>query len=117
MDKATKRQVKAEIGRYIDLTGCRLKDNEVEELKAIVDRRDEYNGRSRKYRKEYKTFDSEDTYRVEETNVYIFRSDDSGIHIDTEQVKTWDDGQVDKSHSIIRNGRGILNGIKRIIRK
>ena len=116
MDRKEKNRLKSEISKYIDLSNGRYKDDEVKRLHSIVENRDSYNGKSRTYRDSYKTFDSEDTYRVEKKDTYTFVSDDSGIHIDHYSTKDWDDGQHDISHESYRTGRGILNTIRRIIR-
>ena len=68
MDRSEKKRLKEEIGKYIDLSNGRYKDDEVDILKSVVDHRDEYDGRTQTYRHEYTTFDSEDRYRVEETD-------------------------------------------------
>ena len=117
MDRKEKNRLKAEISEQIDLGNGRYKDYEVEQLHSLVENRDAYDGQSRTYRKSYKTFDSEDTYRVEETDTYTFRSDDSGIRIEQDWTRDWDDGQHDTSHQSYNTGRGILNVLGKVIRK
>lgn len=116
MDRKEKNELKKSISEHIDLGNGRYKDEEIETLHALVEKRDEYNGRSRDYHYSYKTFDRSDTYRVEETYTYTFKNDESGIHIDRDMVKDWDDGQRDTSHERIDTGRGILKALNFIFR-
>ena len=116
MDRKEKNRLKSEISKFIDLSNGCYKDDEVERLHSIVENRDSYNGKSRTYRDSYKTFDSEDTYRVETEDTYTFVSDDFGIHIDHDSTKDWDDGQHDVWHESYKTGRGILNALGRIFR-
>ncbi len=116
MDRKEKNRMKNEIGEHIDLANGRYKDYEVEQLHSLVKNRDAFDGQSRTYRKSYKTFDSEDTYRVEETDTYTFRSDDSGIRIEQDWTRDWDDGQHDVSHRSYSSGREILNVLEKVFR-
>ena len=109
MDRKEKRRLKEVISKHIDLSNGRYTDYEVTQLHDLVENRDSYDGHSQSYHRTYKTFDSEDTYRVEDTNTYTFRSDDTGIHVDHEHTSDWDDGQHDASSEILRTGREILN--------
>ena len=117
MDSNEKNRMREEIGEFIDLKYGRFTDEEMERLHDLVQNRDEYDGMSSSYTHEYKTFDSEDTYRVNETNTYTFRSDENGIHVDHETVKDWDDGQHDSYTDILSKGRDILNVVGRVFRK
>lgn len=117
MNRKEKNEIKERLGQFMDFSNGRFKDEEVERLASIVDNRDEYDGSSRTYRSSYKTFDSEDTYRVEESDTYTFHSDDSGIRIDRDFVRDWDDGQHDTQHESFSTARGILNMIGKVIRK
>ena len=116
MDRKEKNRLKAQISEHIDLGNGRYKDSEVEQLLSIVKNRDAYDGKSSTYRKSYKSFDSEDTYRVEESDTYTFHSDESGIHIDQEWARDWDDGQHDTRHHKHSTGREILNVLWRVIK-
>lgn len=109
MDRKEKKRLKEEIGKHIDLSNGRFTDYEVSRLHDLVEGRDSYDGRSKTYRSSYKTFDSEDTYRVEDTDTYIFRSDEDGIRIEHEHVSDWDDGQHDVAREVTNTARGILN--------
>ena len=108
MDRKEKNALKATISQFINLGNGRFKDSEVEELMSIVSNRDEYDGQSRTYRNSYKSFDSEDTYHVDETDTFTFHSDDAGIHIDEDYSRHWDDGQLDESHRTFDTARDIL---------
>ena len=79
MDRKEKNRLKAEISEHIDLGNGRYKDYEVEQLRSLVENRDAYNGQSRTYRKSYKSYDSEDTYHVEETDTIY--EDGFGVQI------------------------------------
>ena len=81
MDRKEKRRLKEVISKHIDLSNGRYTDYEVTQLHDLVENRDSYDGHSQSYHRSYKTFDSEDTYRVEDTNTYTFRSNDTGIHL------------------------------------
>ena len=109
MDRKEKKRLKDEIGKHIDLSNGRFTDYEVSRLHDLVEERDSYDGRTQTYRSSYKAFDSEDTYHVEDTDTYTFRSDEGGIRIEHEHVSDWDDGQHDESREVARTGRGILN--------
>ncbi len=116
MDRNKKNSLKAEISKFIDLGNGRYKDQEVEKLHSLVENRDAYNGKSRTYRKSYRSFDSEDTYRVEETDTYTFKSDKSGIHIEQDWTRDWDDGQHDSYHQSHNTGREILKSLNKIFK-
>lgn len=117
MDRKEKNRLKAEISEHIDLGNGRYKDQEIEQLHSLVENRDTYNGTTQTHRKSYKSFDSEDTYRVEESDVYTFRSDDTGIRIEQDWTRDWDDGQHDTEHHSHRTGREILNVLGKVFRK
>ena len=87
----------------------RFKDHEIEELESLVENRDNLDGTTKTYRSSYKTFDSEDTYRVEEKDTYTFHSDNEGIYIKQDLEKHWDDGYSDISHKVYNTARDILN--------
>lgn len=116
MNRNEKNELKSRISEHINLANGRYKDSEVERLNSIVENRDAYNGHSRTYRNSYKTFDSEDTYRVEESTTYTFRTDDSGIRVEEDFTRDWDDGQHDVSHRTYSTGREILNIIGKVLR-
>ncbi len=117
MDRKEKERLKAEIREYIDLGNGRFKDEEIEKLHSLVRNRSTYNGRSRTYPGSYKTFDSEDTYRVETKDTYTIHSDKSGIHIDHDSIRDWDDGQHDEYQESYTTGREILNALGKVLRK
>ena len=87
MDKNTKKRMKENISKYMDLSNQRFTDDEVSRLDDIVNNREALNGRTKSYHNSYKTFDSEDTYRVNETDTYTFHSDNSGIRIQHKNIK------------------------------
>lgn len=116
MDRKKKNQIKDGISKYIDLAKGRFTDYEVERLQDIVNRRDEYDGRSKTYTKSYRAFDSEDTYRVKETDTYTFHSDEDGIRIEQDFNRNWDDGQTDTEHHTHNTGRAILRFLEKIVK-
>ena len=117
MDRKEKNRMKAEIGEYIDLSNGRYTDKEIERLHSLVQNREQYNGRSKTYPKEYKSFDRSDTYRVEEKDIFTIRSDDAGIRIEEKVIKDWDDGQHDEWSTEYNTGRQILRALGLVLRK
>ena len=109
MNKKEKMERKAKLSEYVDFSNGRFKDYEIEELESIVNNRDELDGSTKTYRSSYKTFDSEDTYRVEEEDTYTFHSDDEGVRIERDFTRQWDDGQNDVLHEVYDTARDILN--------
>lgn len=117
MDPKEKKERKARLSEHVNLGNARLKDHEIEELESLIDNREQFDGSSRTYRSSYKTFDSEDTYRVNETETFTFRDGDSGIRIDRDFQRDWDDGQRDEEHDSFDTARDILNLASKIFRK
>ncbi|MBQ6164898.1 MAG: hypothetical protein IJK23_10540 [Clostridia bacterium] len=117
MDPKEKKKRKEKLSEHVNLGNSRLKDYEVEKLESLVDNREEYDGSSKTYRSSYKTFDSEDTYRVNETETFTFRGGDSGIRIDRDFQRDWDDGQRDEVHESFDTARDILTLASKIFRK
>ena len=117
MDPKEKKERKTKLSEHINLGNGRFKDYEIEKLESLVDKREEFDGSSRTYRSSYKTFDSEDTYRVNETETFTFRNSDSGIRIDRDFQRDWDDGQKDEEHESFDTAREILNLASKIFRK
>ncbi len=108
MDRKEKNQRREKLKEYFNLDNCRLKDYEVEKLESLVENREKLDGSTISRRNSYKTFDSEDTYRVEERDTYTFRNDNSGIYIDRDYEKRWDDGQNETLHIKLDSAREIL---------
>lgn len=109
VDRKEKNRLKARIAEHIDLSNGRFTDYEVTRLHNLVKSRDEYDGCSQTYHRSYKAFDSEDTYRVDESDTYTFHSDEEGIRIEQNFERNWDDGQCDTEHRSYSTARGILN--------
>lgn len=110
MDKKEKNARKAKLSEYINLANGRYKDYEIEKLEDIVNNRNNLDGMKKKYKSSYKTFDSEDTYRVNEEITYTFNSSDSGkISITRDCERRWDDGQHDVWHDKYDTARSILD--------
>ena len=68
-----------------------------------------YDGCTKTYHRSYKAFDSEDIYRVDESDTYTFHSDEAWIRIEQNFERNWDDGQCDAEHHSYSTARGILN--------
>ena len=117
MDRNEKNARKAKLSEFVNLGNGRFKDHEIEELESLVENRDELDGTTKTYHSSYKSFDSEDTYRVEEEDTYTFHSDDDGIHIKRDFERHWDDGQEDVSHEVYDTARDILNLTSKLFRK
>ena len=117
MDPKEKKERKAKLSEHVDLGNGRFKDYEIEKLESLVENRKQLNGSSKTYHSSYKTFDSEDTYRVNETETFTFRDGDSGIRIDRDFRRDWDDGQSDEEHDSFSTARDILNNAFKIFRK
>ena len=107
MDKKEKKYRKAKLSEYIDLGNGRYTDYEIEQLESIVNNRDDFDGLTKTYRSSYKAFDSEDTYNVNEEDVYTFHNDKK-IYIERDFSAKWDDGQTDVLHEVYDTGRDIL---------
>lgn len=114
MNKTEKNARRAELSKYINLGNGRFKDHEIEKLESLVENRDRLDGTVKTYRRSYKTFDSEDTYRVEENDTYTFRSGDGKIHIERDFERHWDDGQDNYYHEDYDTGRAILGLISKL---
>lgn len=117
MDAKEKKARKKKLSEYINLSNGRFKDHEIEELESIVENRDNLDGATQTYKSSYRSFDSEDTYRVIESDTYTFHGDDNGVWIDRDWERQWDDGQLDTSHSKYDTGREILNHIHKVLKK
>ena len=117
MDRKEKNERKAKLSEHVNLGNGRFKDYEIEELESLVENREEYDGTSKTYRSSYKSFDSEDTYRVNEEETFTFRDGDSGIRIDRDFQRDWDDGQRDEEHDSFDTAREILNFAAKIFGK
>ena len=117
MDRKEKNVRKAKLSEYVNLGNGHFKDHEIEELESLVENRNVLDGTTRTYRSSYKTFDSEDTYRVEEEDTYTFHGGDGGIHIKRDFRRHWDDGQDDVSHEVHDTARGILSLASRLFKK
>ena len=109
MDRKEKKARKAKLSEYVNLGNGRFKDHEIEELEALVENRDNLDGATKTYHSSYKTFDSEDTYRVEEEDTYTFHSDNGRIYIKQDFERHWDDGQNDVTHEVYDTARDILS--------
>ena len=114
MDRKEKKARKDKLSEFVNFGNGRFTDSEIETLESLVQNRDSLDGTTKTYRSSYKTFDSEDTYRVNEEDTYSFRSNDDGISIERDFNRHWDDGQEDSSHEIIDTARGILNFISKL---
>ena len=116
MDRKEKNVRKAKLSEYVNLGNGRFKDNEIEELEHLVENRSSLNGTTKTYHSSYKTFDSDDTYRVEEADTYTFNSNAEGINITRDFKRHWDDGQNDVSHEVYNTARDILNIAKKLFK-
>lgn len=117
MDRKEKNARKAKLSEYVNLGNGRFKDDEIEELEYLVENRSNLNGTTETYNSSYKTFDSEDTYRVEEEDIYTFHGGEEGINIERDFVRHWDDGQDDISHEVYDTARDILNIASKLFEK
>lgn len=117
MDRKEKNERKAKLSEKIDLGNGRYKDAEIEKLESIVNDSDDLDGLSRTYRNSYKSFDSEDTYHVDEKDTYSFHNDTDGIRIERDFERHWDDGQNDTFHETYDTGRDILNNFSKLFKK
>ena len=114
MDRKEKSARKAKLSEYINLGNGRFKDDEIEELEYLVENRSDLHGTTKTYRSSYKTFDSEDTYRVEEEDTYTFCNDEQGINIKRDFATHWDDGQNNTYHEVYDTARDILNNAPKL---
>lgn len=119
MDRKEKNERKAKLSQYLNLSNGRFTDYEIGKLESLVENRNKLDGTTKTYRSSYKTFDSEDTYRVEEKDTYTFHcdSDNDKIYIDRDFEKHWDDGQDDITHEKYDTARDILKLLVKIFTK
>lgn len=117
MDKKEKKSRKEKLSEYVNLGNGRFKDHEIEDLEYLVENREKLDGTTKTYRSSYKSFDSEDTYRVNEEDTYTFRSDENGIRIDRDFKRHWDDGQNDTEKNSFETARDILTFAPKLFRK
>ena len=117
MDRKEKNARKAKLSEYIKLGNGRFKDEEIEKLENLVENRFDLDGTTKTYHSSYRTFDSEDTYHVNEEDTYTFHGDDdTGISIERDFARHWDDGQEDTSHEVYDTARDILNFVSKLFR-
>lgn len=107
MDRKEKKHLRDEIGKHVNLNNGRFTDSEISRLHTLVQERNSYDGHTKTYRRSYKDYDSEDTYTVQDTDTYTFRSDNDGIRIEHEHTSDWDDGQHNVNHEVANTARGI----------
>lgn len=117
MDRKEKNARRAKLSEYVNLGNSRLKDHEIEELEYLAENRDALDGISKTHRSSYRAFDSEDTYYVKEEDTYSFHSDDSGISIERNFNRLWDDGQNDSSNDVYDTARDILKHVSKLFGK
>lgn len=117
MDKKEKKSRKEKLSEYVILGNGRFKDYEIEDLEYLVENREKLDGTTKTYRSSYKSFDSEDTYRVNEEDTYTFHSDENGIRIDRDFQRHWDDGQNDTEKNSSETARDILTFASKLFRK
>ncbi len=107
MDRNEKKRTRDYIGQHLDVSGSRLTDHEAGILKDFIDNYDEtYRGKSETRRSSHSSWSSDGKFiRTEEfTDTF---TDDIGIRQDYSYHD--DDGQSGKSHTEIRDARGVLN--------
>lgn len=117
MDKKEKKSRKEKLSEYVNLGNGRFKDYEIEDLEYLVENREKLDGTTKTYRSSYKSFDSEDTYRVNEEDTYTFHSDENGIRIYRDFQRHWDDGQNDTEKNSFETARDILTFASKLFRK
>lgn len=115
MDKKEKKSRKAKLSEHVNLGNGRFQDDEIRKLESLVEKRNELNGLTRTYRRSYKTFDSEDTYNVDEEDTFAWKNDNDRIFITRDIKKHWDDGQEDIQHESYNSARDILNNISKLL--
>lgn len=78
-------------------------------MESLIENREDLDGTTKTYRRSYKSFDSEDTYNVEEEDTYTFHNNDGKIEIERNFKRHWDDGQEDNFHEMYNTARDILS--------
>lgn len=110
VDRHEKRRLRDHIGEHLDVSGTRLKDDEVTFLASFVDEYDEaHKGRTETRTTSRDAWSSDGKYTRQETFTDTF-TDEVGIRQDYEYRD--DDGQSGGSSNEIRDARGILNWFK-----
>ena len=113
MDRKEKSIKRECISQKLDLSGCRLKDAEVERLHDFVTNREKYDGQT-KTKKTHKTdWDHDGKYERETVDTYTVRNTPDRCGIDCHS-ETYDDGALTYSgDSFIGRPRDILGILNR----
>lgn len=114
MDNKTKRKLREKISKRIDLSNTRLKDSEYETLNSLIDNVDQYKGKTKTYKKNYREKDYRGNYDVEKTWNYTLESDDDGIRVREDYDYRNDDGDSHSSTTIHNSARQLLNVLRKI---
>ena len=109
MDREEKMRLREHIGKHLDVSSARLKDDEAEFLAEFIDDYDSYRGRSQTQTSSSDGWSSDGKYtrQAEYTDTF---TDEVGIRQDYSYQD--DDGQTGSSSTEITDARGILNWFK-----
>lgn len=116
MDRKTKKELKEEIGKYIELGNGRFKDEEIETLHDLVSNREEYDGKTKTIKNDFIDRSSDGKYYREEETTFTIKGEEESIYIEENYQYHDDDGQrggYNKNHNTARD---ILRLLKILLR-
>lgn len=109
MERKEKAELRNFIGGFIDLSGVRLKDNEVEELAGYCSDLDEWNGLSETRKSKHTGWCSDGKYEREESSTYTICAGTDGFSIEEHYECHDDDGYSDSADISHTGAREILS--------
>ena len=113
MDKKEKAMKRERISQKLDLSGCRLKDDEVERLHDFVTNGEKYDGQTKTKKTRKTDWDHDGKYERQTIDTFTIRntSDRCGIDCHSE---TYDDGSLTYSgNSFFGKARDVLSILNR----
>ena len=109
MERKEKAELRDFIGRFIDLSGVRLKDDEAEELARYCYDSGEWNGLSETRSSKHTGWCSDGKYEREERSTYTICAGDEAFSIEERYECHDDDGYTDSANISHTNARDILS--------
>ncbi|WP_175935290.1 hypothetical protein [Corynebacterium sp. Marseille-P4321] len=110
MDRNEKKKLREKISEFLDLEHTRLSDDDASLLSDFVDNYDDYRGSSHTRTSSYDGFSSDGKFTRKETTTETFL-DSPGVRVD--YSFTDDDGMTGESSHEIRDGRGMIDFLRK----
>ncbi len=117
MDKKEKQEKKRFINESIDLSNHRFKDQEVDDLHALVSNKEHYIGMSHSVTGNKLGWDHDGKYTYEYEDRFTVKNDEGRMYIENVYTRKFDDGQVQIYRDDIDNPREILSTINKYFKK